>query len=61
MLNKGIADITIASNQQMAINMRVKSICKRRTLNGNMITNNLSNVITIVINNILHKIIHLQL
>lgn len=47
MLNKGMADITIANSQHRAINMRVKSICKRRTLNGNMIANNRSNVITI--------------
>lgn len=48
MLNKGIADIIIASNQHTAINIRVQSICKRRTLNGNMITNNLSSVITMI-------------
>jgi len=48
MLNRGIADIIIASNQHTAISMRVKSISKRRTLNGNMITNNLSSVITII-------------
>lgn len=46
MLNSGMADIIIASNQHTAINIRVKSISKRRTLNGNMITNNLSRVIT---------------
>lgn len=46
MLNRGIADIKIASNQQTAINNLVKSICSRRTLNGNIITNNLSSVIT---------------
>lgn len=36
----------VASSQQAAINIRVKSICNRRTLNGKMITNNLSSVIT---------------
>jgi len=49
MLKRGIADIIIASNQHTAISIRVKSISKRRTLNGNIITNNLSRVITIII------------
>lgn len=46
MSSRGMADMIVASSQQAAISKRVESICKRRTLNGKMITNNLSSVIT---------------
>lgn len=47
MSNSGTAEMTVASNQHTAISKRVKSICSRLTLNGNMITNSLSSVITV--------------